>query len=65
MIYPGLLELCLLSHARAYEGISGAMDEDDSTDFGPGIPVGGKRKWFIGGSRLIGSLRFCRFDAVK
>ena len=65
MIHPGLLELCVLSHARSYEGTSDAMDEGDSTDFGPGIPVGGKSKWLIGGSRLVGSLRFYRFNAVK
>ena len=36
-----------------------------TTDFGLGILVGDKSKDFIGGSRLVDSLSFCRFNAVK
>ena len=65
MISLGLLELCFLADAPAHEGTLEARDEDDSTDVGPGIPVGDKLKGFIGGGRLVDSLSFWRFEADR
>ena len=65
MISLGRLELCFLADARAHEDALEALDEDDPTDLGPGIPVGDKSKGFIGGGRLVDSLRFWRFKADR